>query len=263
MKYLVLSEAGLTTARRVQAVLGGVIHGYGKRVEATDVRPFDDVAAALRDCFAAGQPLIALCAAGIVIRHLAPVLGSKHDDAPVLALAEDGGAVVPLLGGHHGANDLARRVGEILEITPAITTASDTAYAVTLDEPPQGWRLANPSDMKTFVAELRAGATVKIEGEADWLRAGDLPLADDGALHITITDTPTDGSDQHLVYHRQNLALGVGCERRVEADELIQLITETLAVAKLSPLSLAGIFSLDLSFFRFSCSFLLIINILI
>ena len=99
VNYLVLGEAGLATARRLQAELGGVIHGYGKRVQGANIRPFDDVAATLRNCFAAGQPLIALCAAGIVIRHLAPVLSGKHDDAPVLALAEDGSAIVPLLGG--------------------------------------------------------------------------------------------------------------------------------------------------------------------
>ena len=162
VNYLVLGEAGLATARRLQAELGGVIHGYGKRVQGANIRPFDDVAATLRNCFAAGQPLIALCAAGIVIRHLAPVLSGKHDDAPVLALAEDGSAIVPLLGGHHGGNDLARRLGKVLNTAPAITTASDTAFAIALDEPPAGWRLANPLDMKAFVSELRAGVAVRI-----------------------------------------------------------------------------------------------------
>ncbi len=246
VNYLVLGEAGLATARRLQAELGGVIHGYGKRVQGANIRPFDDVAATLRNCFAAGQPLIALCAAGIVIRHLAPVLSGKHDDAPVLALAEDGSAIVPLLGGHHGGNDLARRLGKVLNTAPAITTASDTAFAIALDEPPAGWRLANPLDMKAFVSELRAGVAVRIEGEAAWLHASALPQADDGTLRITIADAPLLGDGRHLVYHRQILALGVGCERGVEQEELIGLINETLTAENLSPLSLAGIFSLDL-----------------
>ena len=114
MNYLVLSHAGLATARRLRAELGGVIHGYARRVEDPDVRPFDDTATALRRLFAGDEPLVALCAAGIVIRHLAPVLGGKQSDIPVLSVAEDGGAVVPLLGGHHGGNDLARRIGDIL-----------------------------------------------------------------------------------------------------------------------------------------------------
>jgi len=248
MNYLVLSNAGLDTARRLQAALGGVIHGYGKRIQAADVRAFDDVAAALRDNFNTGEPLIALCAAGIVIRHLAPVLGNKHDDAPVLALAEDGSAIVPLLGGHHGGNDLARRMGAILNVVPAITTASDTLFSIALDEPPAGWRLANPGDMKSFVVALRTGAAVQITGDGDgyWLRASNLPQADDGPLKITIADAPLMGDGRHLIYHRQNLALGVGCERGTGEEELIQLITDTLAAENIPAQSLAGVFSLDL-----------------
>ena len=246
MNYLVLSETGLATARRLQAELGGVIHGYAKRVTAADVRPFDDVGAALRTLFSQGDPVVALCAAGIVIRHLAPALDDKHVDAPVLALTEDGSAVAPLLGGHHGANDLARRIGEILNVSPAITTAGDNLFGIALDEPPTGWRLANPDDMRNFVAELRAGALVRIDGDAEWLRDSDLPRDDDGALHITVADVPVAGDGGHLVYHRQNLALGVGSERGIEAAELIELVVETLAAQDLPSLSLAGVFSIDL-----------------
>lgn len=246
MNYLVLSEAGLATGRKLQAELGGVIHGYAKRVIAPDVRPFDDVGAALRDLFGLGDPLVALCASGIVIRHLATVLDGKHLDAPVLALAEDGSAVAPLLGGHHGANDLARRIGQILDVTPAITTAGDNLFGVALDEPPIGWRLANPKHMKSFVAELRTGAAVRINGDSPWLRDSDLPQDESAALDITITDAPLDGDGRHLVYHRQNLALGIGCERGIDAAELIELVTETLTAYDLSPLSLAGIFSIDI-----------------
>jgi cobalt-precorrin 5A hydrolase/precorrin-3B C17-methyltransferase len=246
MNFLVLSETGLATARRLQLEMGGVIHGYAPRLSNDDVRPFDDVGSALRRLFASGEALIALCAAGIVIRQLAPVLTDKHNDAPVLAIAEDGSAVVPLLGGHHGGNALARRMGDILDTVPAVTTASDHLFAVALDEPPAGWRLANPGDMKAFVADLRGGAKVALKGDCPWLRDSALPLADDGALRITAAAHALAGDGRHLVYHRQDMGLGVGCERGVDDDEIIDLVTRTLRAENLSPLSLSGIYSLDL-----------------
>ncbi len=246
MNFLVLSDTGLATARRLRQELGGVIHGYAPRTGGEDVRSFDDVATALCRLFDGDEPLVALCAAGIVIRHLAPVLDHKHSDVPVLCVAEDGAAVVPLLGGHQGGNDLARRIGAILDVTPAITTASDALFGVALDDPPPGWRLANPEDMKAFVAGLRDGGGVVLDGTCDWLRDSDLPLSGDGALRITIAERPLAGNGRHLIYYRQDLALGVGCERGADSAELIGLITETLKTENLSPLSLAGIFSLDL-----------------
>ncbi len=246
MNYLILSESGLATARRLQAQIGGVIHGFERRVAGEDITLFDDVGGALRDLFAQDTPLIALCAAGIIIRHLGPELGQKHTDTPVLAVAEDGSAVVPLLGGHHGANKLARRLSAVLGVVPAITTASDSLYGIALDEPPVGWRLANPDDMKAFVSALRQGETVVLDGRCDWIEASDLPLSETGALRISITDKPIAGNEAHLVYHRQTLAVGVGCERGADGSELIRLISSTLAERELSQLSIAGLFSLDL-----------------
>ena len=113
-----------------------------------------------------------------MIRALAPLLGDKRAEPPVLALAEDGSAVVPLLGGHRGANDLARTAAETLGIAPAITTAGDLRFGVALDAPPEGFRLGNPGDAAAFMADLLAGHTVTIKGEAsyfDLLEAADGP----------------------------------------------------------------------------------------
>src|SRR5690606_22371192 len=98
-----------------------------------------------------------VCAAGALIRILAPLLDDKAAEPPVLAVAEDGSAVVPLLGGHRGANALARRIADALGVDPAVTTAGDLRFGVALDEPPPGWRLAPGSDVKRFMADLLAG----------------------------------------------------------------------------------------------------------
>ena len=104
------------------------------------------------------RPIIGVCATGILIRTLAPFLISKESDPPVLAVAEDGSVVVPLLGGHHGANALAVRLAEALGGVAALTTASDVTLRVPLDAPPAGWRLRERAGYKRVAAELLAGA---------------------------------------------------------------------------------------------------------
>ncbi len=192
--------------------------------------------------FTSGRPLIGICAAGILIRLLAPLVGNKQAEPPVVAVAEVGSAAIPLIGGHHGGNDLARRIAALTGGIAAITTASDLSFGAALDQPPAGYRLANPDDMKDFAMALMSGAGVAIDGEAAWLDA--LPRGDD--LHISITPERREGGPRHLVYHPRTLALGVGCERGAPAQDLIALADDTLSRHNLSPLAVAGIFSLDL-----------------
>lgn len=52
--------------------------------------------------FRAGERLLCICAGGIVMRSLAPVLQDKHQDPAVLLIDEAGEFVVPLLSGHEG-----------------------------------------------------------------------------------------------------------------------------------------------------------------
>jgi len=111
---------------------------------------------ALGDRFRAGEPIVAIMAAGIAIRRLAPLLADKRREPPVVAVAEDGSAVAPLLGGHRGANRLARAIARRLGVQAAITTASDVLFGVALDDPPPGWSLANPEMAKPVMAALIA-----------------------------------------------------------------------------------------------------------
>ena len=244
---VLLSPGGLALARRVKMLLPEAeIHGLMGRVGADDVdRGFDGVADHLRSLFQGGHPILGICAAAVLIRALAPVLGDKWTEPPVLALAEDGGVIVPLLGGHHGAHRLARALGAALEVVPAITTAGDIRFGVAFDDPPDGWCLANPADAKPFAGALLAGAPVRLEGLAPWLAASRLPFAPDAELVLRVTERAVTGSPEMLVYHPTTLAMGVGVERGGDPQELIDLIRSTLAAHGLSPLALAGLFSID------------------
>ena len=187
-----------------------------------------------------------VCATGILIRALAPVLADKREEPAVVAVAEDGSAVVPLLGGHRGANAFGRQIGDGLGIRAAITTASESRWQVALDDPPPGWVLANPHHCKAFTARLLAGERCRLEGEAEWLHRGGIVFHADAALTIRVTDASDSGDGDTLVFHRRRFALGVGCERGVGAGELTELVQRTLVDANLCARSLAGVFSVDL-----------------
>jgi cobalt-precorrin 5A hydrolase / precorrin-3B C17-methyltransferase len=245
--FVALTATGAALARRLMPEFPGArLHGLRARVSDAELT-FSDTAETLRGLFRGGVPIIGICAAGILIRALAPLLADKTAEPPVVALAEDGSTAVPLIGGHRGANALSRALARLTGGSAALTTASDLGpYA--LDDPPRGWVVANPAAAKAVAAALLAGAAVRLDveaGDASWLAARIKPTRDANAPLIRVSDhVPKD--DQALTLHPPVLALGVGAERNAPPEELIALARDTLAEAGLSPASVALIASLDL-----------------
>lgn len=243
---VVITAAGSDIARRIAAVLPGArLHGLAERVPDCDVS-FADTTLHLQALFGQGTTIVGVCAAGILIRAVAPLLADKRREPPMVAVSPDGASVVPLLGGHHGANRLAAAIAAAVDGHAAVTTAGNVALGLALDEPPDGWRVANPAAAKAIAAALLAGLPVRLEvesGSADWLRAPG--LGEDGALGIRVTDHAVDGDDE-LILHPPVLALGVGCERGTDPAELSGLVQGSLAEAGLSAASVACVASLDL-----------------
>lgn len=232
---LILGNGSLKTARHIRdACPGAAVHGLSGRVAGADVA-FANFGAAIRELFAADVPIVALCAAGIVIRALAPLLQNKRAEPPVLAVAEDGSAVVPLLGGLRGVNALARRLGEALATVPAITTTGELRFALALENPPAGYVLRNPEDGKRFMSDLLAGEAVRVEGNAFWLDATRLPRSPEGRLSITVTCRDRAPAAGELVFHPRSVVVGVSAGD----DALAKRVAAALATAELSVQSVA------------------------
>ena len=247
---IALSASGAALAHRIAAALGDAeVHGLRGRVDEADVW-FTETTWHVRALFEAGHPVVGVCAAGILVRAVAPVLADKRAEPPVVAVSDDGAFAVPLLGAHRGGADFARRIAEAIDATAAITTAGDRRFGIALDDPPAGWTLSNPADVKPFVAGLLGGARVRapanLAADAPWLAKSRLPFDDAGGLVIRADDARPGGSPDTLVYRPRRLAVGVGCERGAAPEEVVALVNGCLDGAGLAPDAVAGVFSLDL-----------------
>ena len=238
----VLGVSALPLARKLKAELDAEIHAP-EWIMGGDIN-YPKATPHLAQLFRDNRTIIGLCASGILIRAIAPVLKNKSFEPPVIAVAADGSSVVPLLGGHHRANTLASDIAEVCSGHAAITTATDVVFGVALDEPPFGYTLRNCFDVKSFAARLLAEKKVKIVGRAPWLEI--LPQASDANLMITVTDADVEGNTQHLVYHPWTLSVGVGCERGTPVDEVRALVRQTLKANNLAEKSVTGYGSIDL-----------------
>ncbi len=237
---VILGAGALDTARRIQARYPGArVHGLASRVEA-DV-PFDELGAHLRELYARGLPIVVLCAAGIVIRCIAPALADKGIEPPVLVVAEDGSAVVPLLGGLTGVNAIAREIAECVGVAPAITTSGELRFGACVLNPPEGYALADLAQGKRFVSDLLAGAPTRIDGAAPWLDDVALPRDDAAAHAIRVTPDAWRGTRDELLIHPRSVVIGVDAHA-VQADEaLAARIEAALDAHGLARLALAAI----------------------
>jgi cobalt-precorrin 5A hydrolase len=107
-------------AKRIQSMIGGEIMFY--RHEA--------IKAAL-DSY---KVIIALMSVGIVVRGLAPFITDKWCDPAIVVVDEASHYAIPLLGGHHGANDVALQLfNSGIVRHPVITTATDASGAMNVE----------------------------------------------------------------------------------------------------------------------------------
>lgn len=119
LRIISLTDAGEKLAKRLAVI------DWLKDIELSLCHKPQPFAQKVQQAFNEGEALVMICATGIVMRSLAPVIQNKHQDPPVLVLDEYGKFVIPLLSGHEGgANDLAAKIADSINAQLVLTTAN-------------------------------------------------------------------------------------------------------------------------------------------
>ncbi len=153
--------------------------------------------------------VIAVMAVGIIVRSLCRHLKDKWTDRPVVAVDSSLSCAVPVVGGHHGANELARFLAARLGLFAAITTATDASGRPCLEE---------------VAARLRAAVVNKESSKAVNLAflKEDVPVLRLKGPKIVVVD------EDVAVLKTGGLVVGIGARKGVSASEVLQAVDEAL-----------------------------------
>ena len=222
---------------------------------------FHKLAQAFQEAFAGNDNLVCVMAAGIVVRGIAPYLKGKDTDPAVVVVDEAGQFAVSLLSGHlGGANELARRVAQVLGGTPVITTATDVHGLPALDvlAKAHGLSIENLAGVRPIHMALLGGRAVRLVDPEGFLSGElsaypelfsldpDLDRALSGpgpAVYVGFRER--DWPPEWLRLRPRNLVAGMGCHKGTPGEELLAFIRHTFEQEKLSLLSLKALATIE------------------
>ncbi|SDE84698.1 cobalt-precorrin 5A hydrolase [Sporomusa acidovorans] len=250
MKLAVISvtNKGAELAGKIAPLLEAKVDIYVKngRNPQSEPNTYNCLSDLVHEIFSVYDGLIFIMATGIVVRVIAPYVKDKRFDPAVVVMDDGGTFAISLLSGHiGGANELAQLVGNAVQATPVITTATDVAKLPAADVLAVKLNLAMEpfASLKTINSVIVNGGKVaflvdkELDGYAQYICSAaelNVPLADTSELAfsenydaaVIITDRNFPIAKPHLYLRPGSLAVGVGCRRGTSGAEILSAISQ-------------------------------------
>lgn len=203
---------------------------------------------------------IFIMSTGIVVRLIGAHLKHKTSDPAVVVVDESARFAISLTSGHlGGANRLARDVAAVCGATPVITTATDVNNlpAIDLMAQARGLEIENPAAIKIVGMAILKGETVAIfdprgflaasgENKINWQKLTSGADFADKTAGVFIDDVKIPLPDSTLVLRPPTLAVGIGCNRGTNRDEIDTFLNKVFEQNNLALGSIKTIASIDL-----------------
>jgi len=174
------------------------------------------------------------------VRTVCKYAKSKDVDPAVLVVDDKGKYVIPILGAHWGANELAKLISNLLNAEAVITTASENFGVTSVEELARLLlcKIENVSAIVKVNSAILKGERVCVKG-IDKLpdNVKGYTLGDDCKYKVVITDSLPSVLEDNTVYLRPySLSIGIGSKLETNEETIKKAIEETLRRMKI-PLS--------------------------
>lgn len=186
--------------------------------------------------------IIFIGAAGIAVRAVSPFLVSKIKDPAVLVMDEKGEFVISLLSGHMGkANEITKKVANLINATPVITTATDINKLFAVDV----FARKNKLLIQSFPLAKEISAALlerkKVGFYSDYSVKGNLPKElvwikkdDNKGLNIDLGICVSAKEKEWLPFEKTLylippvVTLGIGCKKGTKKETIEELAEQSL-----------------------------------
>ncbi|MCG6190282.1 precorrin-4 C(11)-methyltransferase [Maribellus maritimus] len=212
-----------------------------------------------------GNALVFIGALGICVREIAPFLKNKKTDPAVINIDANGQFVQPVVSGHvGGANELAKKLANLLGAVPIITTVSDTSKLWPLDVLPRqfNWKMECAGNLTRLMGrfvnrkktalllEARDKGTLFLESDCPdfvdvFFAAKDIGI-ENYELILAVTPFLYDFDEKAIFYRPPMVHLGLGCQRGIPSNEFQEMLEISLKEQRISQLSITSLGTAEL-----------------
>ncbi len=215
-----VTENGIEIAKKINEKIPSdvfVIEKFNKNFGIS----FTSLKEVVNENFKKYKYLIFIMATGIVTRIIAPHILKKDADPAVISIDEQGNFVIPLLSGHlGGANNQSKKIANIINSIPVITTATDVSGKIAVDTLAENLncKLDSLESAKKVTSLILQNKEISIDLPKN------IEVNNKNAEGIILITNKINIEITKII--PQNICVGIGCKKGMKVEDLEIFVNE-------------------------------------